>query len=120
MDPILAPLFAFSAVLASLIVAGGWTIALVLVVMWLRKRMAAMEQEHGALPDPDSSGLPIYALSVLFWPAALGLGFSLLPKPQTPKQGRAALLIALGHFSVITYAVCLAMGIGAVIFASQA
>lgn len=121
MDPTLDPsIFAFSAVLASLLVAGGWTVALVLVWLWLRKRMAALEQAHGPLPDPDGNSLLIYAISVLFWPAALGLGFYFLPKPETAKQGRTALLIAMGHFSIITYAVCLAMGIGAVVFASQA
>lgn len=121
MDPALDPtIFAFSAVLACLIVAAGWTVVLALVWMWLRKRLEAMAQEHGPLPDPESNALLIYALCVLFWPAAFGLGFYFLPKAETAKQGRTALLIGMGHISVITYAVCLAMGIGAVVFAGQA
>ncbi|MFT5586240.1 MAG: hypothetical protein ACI9VR_003837 [Cognaticolwellia sp.] len=99
-------IFALSAVLASLIVAGGWAACMVLSWMYLSKRLAALEESHGELPAPMANALLLYGLSILFWPAGFALGLYFLPKPESARLGRNCILVGLANISVIVLATC--------------
>jgi hypothetical protein len=121
MTPALDPaVFAISAVLASLIVAGGWAACVVLSWMYLNKRLDALRETHGELPAPEATALLLYGLCLVFWPAGFGLGIHFLPKPESARLGRNCILVALANISVIVLATCGSVAAAALWWASQA
>lgn len=95
--------------LASFLVAAGWFVAVALVWVFMRRKIAAMRQEHGELPAPDTNALLFYALSVFFWPAGFVLGMMFLREPKTALQGRNCIAVGLADISVIVVLTCLGM-----------
>ena len=93
--------------LASFIVAAGWFVAVALVWVFLRRKIAAMKEEHGELPPPEANALLFYALAVFFWPAGFVLGMNFLREPKTALQGRNCIAVGLADISVIVVLTCL-------------
>jgi hypothetical protein len=48
-----------------------------------------------SIPDEVENKIGIYAVSLLFWPAALVLGNHFLKKPETAQTGRTCIIIFL-------------------------
>jgi hypothetical protein len=93
-----------STIIADLIVTVGWAVAVFFAVRQLNAKVRAT-----TVPEARDPSRPLlYAVSVLFWPAALALGMARLGKPDSVRSARVMLCIALGQFSL---ALLVAIGI---------
>ncbi len=99
------------------IVLASWCVAAFLAVRFINGRV----ERALASPASPSEGvgdvaLLLYGASLLFWPAALGIGMYHLGRPASARVGRNCLFIALGHFTLAVLA-AIAIVTGLAIFA---
>ena len=87
-----------ASIIASIIVMGGWIIAAYFIVRYVNRKVNAITdqiyEEVGAIK------YLIYAVSVLFWPAALVFGIYFLSKGKDAKVGRICIFILLGTVTI--------------------
>ena len=95
---------------AVFIVMVGWFVAAGLAVVFLNMRVKRLEREH-----PDDAGTKnegaflMYALSVLFYPAAFLVGAYFMMKPATVRMGRTCVVLGLVDISAIVVLTCVGM-----------
>jgi len=100
----------FPVAIAVFIVTAGWFVAAGLVVLFLNMRVKRLEREH-----PDAAGgknegaLLMYALSILFYPAAFLVGAYFMLKPATVRMGRTCVVLGLVDISAVVVLTCIGM-----------
>lgn len=96
--------------LVAFIVMAGWFVAVVLVLVFLNRRVKRLEREHPeVVGEKNEAAFLMYALSVFFWPAAFILGVYFLLKPGTARQGRVCVILGLVDISVVVVLTCIGM-----------
>lgn len=96
-------------VIASGIVLLGWAVAVVLLTLLMNRTVRDAEAREPGLFASQPHDLLFYALSVVFWPAALVCCVHFIKQPKTARMGRMCGLLGLAHVSLIVVATCFAM-----------
>ncbi len=100
----------FAVVVAVFIVMAGWFVAAGLVVVFLNMRVKRLEREH---PDDiggrNEGAFLMYALSILFYPAAFLVGAYFMLKPATVRMGRTCVVLGLVDISAVVVLTCIGM-----------
>jgi hypothetical protein len=90
-------------------VLGGWLVvggSLAVLVSRAAGRKLA-ELPPGRAEEPEGAvRYALYAVSLLFWPAALAIGAWFLSKPETARAGKICLYLALGYFTFSVVVAC--------------
>jgi hypothetical protein len=92
---------------ACLIVVLGWTAAVVLTIVFMRRRLRRLEAQ-GPREDNELRFL-FYAASVFFWPAALGCTIVFMREPKSARTGFVCGVLGLVHVSAIVLLTCAGM-----------
>ncbi|MBW2261212.1 MAG: hypothetical protein JRG91_04495 [Deltaproteobacteria bacterium] len=101
---------------AVVIVMAGWFVAAGLIVVFLNMRVKKLEREHTEEAGQKNEGaFLMYALSVLFYPAAFLVGGYFMIKPATVRMGRTCVVLGLVDISAIVVLTCVGMLVLAVL-----
>ena len=96
-------IFIIALVMASITLISLWIAAFRIAL----RQMDSMVDKNTA--DQVANKLPIYFLSVIFWPAAVVFGYQFLQKPETAKTGRTCILIFFWFVTIVLVLVIVAM-----------
>jgi hypothetical protein len=103
-----------AAIIASLIVLGGWIIVMIFIIKHVNRKVKEItDQVYEEIGDLRYL---IYGASVLFWPAALGFGIYYLSNGKDALVGRVCIFILLGIFTLCFLAAIAIVMLGVVHF----
>jgi hypothetical protein len=106
-DPVVLLVATF---IADAIVGGGWLLALVPLVWLIRSRRGEVLARNPTAADEPAGAVRwlLYAVALLFWPAALALSLYFFTKPETVRAGAVCAYLLLAY---LTFSVVAAIGI---------
>ena len=93
--------------IACVIVLLGWTVAVVLAIVFMNRRVRRLEAT-GRRAGSELA-LLFYAVSACFWPGALVCTILFLREAKTAHQGRVCGIIGLAQVSLIVLLTCVGM-----------